>query len=122
MAKKRSLNHIVSNEVFPFDVMFSFGQTNEELEKTFKGFAVNTGNYFTHQLKKGMCTQFSNGQIIVRMPNYPRTPADYGTLQHEIYHAAHYMRSHMGDTFTPESEESYAYLVGFLTKKIYEQL
>ena len=122
MGRKRSLNFIVKNEIYPFDVMFSFGESDINLKKRFKKFGVSEGSLFEHSLKLGQCTQFKNGQVLVRMPNIPKTPKDYNTLQHEIFHATTNIMNHIGSKLDEESEEPWAYFIGFLTQKVYEKL
>lgn len=119
----KSLNFIVENEVYPFDVMFSFGETDEQLKKRLTKFNVNTSNLFEHKLRLGLCSQFKeSGQVLVRLRDYPTTPKHFGTLAHEISHATNYVMSYIGNKPSDDSEESYAYFTGFLTQKVHEKL
>lgn len=121
--KNKSLNFIVTNEVYPFDVMFSFGETDKQLKKKLSKFDVKIGNLFQHELRLGLTSQFKdNGQVLVRLRHYPKTPKHFGTLGHEISHATNYVMSYIGNKLSEDSEESYAYFTGFLTQKVFEKL
>lgn len=45
---------------------------------------------------------------------------DHSVIAHEIVHAASYTFEHAGIKMDVENDEPFAYLVGWLTKKVYE--
>lgn len=59
------------------------------------------------------------GSRLVWMPRVPEEPQEYATLAHEIFHAVFGIMDEIGASPTKDSEEAYAYLVGYLTKEIY---
>lgn len=52
----------------------------------------------------------------------PKSVTDYGTLAHEIFHAVTFILTRIGMSLTNESDEAYAYLIGYLTKEIYKHI
>lgn len=120
--KIKKLNCIIPLVIYPFDIMFSFNQTDDELRKEFKKYMIDESNYFEHPFVKGRCSQFPTGQIIIRLRDYPETNRHYGFLQHEIYHAVNYLMSFIGTKYSDDSEECYAYLIAYITEQIYGKL
>jgi len=66
---------------------------------------------------------FGCGATIIRLWNYPTYPEDFGSLAHEIFHAVSFVMYRIGQTLEIRvSDESYAYLIGYLTTQIYKKL
>ncbi len=116
------MNFIIPLVIYPFDVMFSLGETDEQLKKQFKKYNIEESNYFEYELQKGRCSQFKTGQVIVRLKHKPKTINDLACLQHEIYHAVNYILSFIGIKYSDDSEEAYAYLITYLTEQCYKKL
>lgn len=120
---KRSKNFIVPLVVYPFDIMFSLGETDEQLRKVFAKHGIQERNYFEHELKVGRCSIFPDGSQVVRLRDYPSTNAQYGYLQHEIFHAVANLMEKIGVRLLNDySDEAYAYLIAYLTKEVYKHL
>lgn len=47
---------------------------------------------------------------------------NHGLVSHEIFHMTHRMLEYVGCKFTNDNPESFAYLNGYLTDKVYEKL
>lgn len=61
--------------------------------------------------------------FLIRLGVFPNDAWDYGTLQHEIFHYVEFFFKHIGmPHHTKYSSEAYAYLIGYLTKQIYNRL
>lgn len=120
--KRKKLNVIIPCVVYPFDIMFSFGETDEELRKQVE----RRGAKWSDGMKctgKGLFYMSDNNESIVRLYNFPTTPTHYGTLQHEIFHAVTFIMDKVGMKFELlKSDEAYSYLIGYLTAEIYNQL
>lgn len=118
----RSKNFIIPLVVYPFDVMVSLGQTDYELKKALKKFncewddnmiCAGAGRFYLN----------NNNQALIRIWNYPETNEDCGTLSHEIFHIVTHILNRIGMQFKlGTSDEAYSYLVGFLTKEIYNKI
>ena len=51
------------------------------------------------------------------MPKLPDDATSFGFLSHEIFHASIAIMDAVGVELSESSEEAYAYLVGYLTRK-----
>lgn len=127
MAKKKSISFIIPLVVYPFDVMVSFGQTNEDVDKILKKYGLTAEDVsfatFTSSTIQGRAVMFESNQTLIRLKLFPETAIDYGNLQHEIFHAVVFIMNRIGMTLeVQKSDEAYAYLVSYLTTEIYKRL
>lgn len=120
--KHKSLNFIIPLVVYPFDVMVSFCQSDQDLTKS-----LNRNGWKWDDLLKlkgdGKFVLFPefNGTVI-RMRHYPDNPDRKGTLAHEVFHAVTYILDLIGMDFKiNSSDEAYSYLTGYITKEIYKK-
>ncbi len=119
------MNFIFSLEVYPFDVMVSVGETDEELKEKLNYVGIEPegdNNWHYEFLGLGRTVSFPSGQSLLRLRNKPETVDEYGMLAHEIFHVCEFILHKIGLNLTRESDEAYAYLIGFVTKKVYEQI
>lgn len=130
---KKSYNFIVPLVLFPFDIMFSIGQTNEEFNK-FVFNRLQKCDYTTlKEIEKiifempdthrGRCAHnFEGGQTIVRVKSLI-FPENYGTLAHEIKHAVDFILwHHLGMKPRKNNEELFAYAIGYVTQEVYKHI
>lgn len=113
------MNFIVPLVVYPFDIMFSFGETDEQLKKSLKKYNCEWSDKMEYG---GMGIFYINdkNQSLIRVYNIPKICEDYGTLQHEIFHAVTYILDRVGMKLKLRtSDEAYAYLIGYITKEVY---
>ncbi len=129
MKKKQPqvLNFIISLEVYPFQLMVSMGETDEDLHKKLNRYNLDEtdieNTLFPSAATAGRFVQFSCGAYLIRKRVIPSTPKDFGNLQHEIFHVVATLMERIGQKLIVQtSDESYAYLVGFITEKIYSKL
>ena len=124
--KQKKLNYIIKLEIYPFDIMFSFNETDEELIKTLDKYGIDHADhpwqFETDKHGIGRTCIFASGQTLVRLPMWPERSEDYGVLQHEIFHAVEYLFYRIGMNLKKCSGEAYAYLIGFITTGIYKQI
>jgi hypothetical protein len=122
MKKVKSLNFIIPLVVYPFDVMFSFGQTDDELKKCLGKYNVEWDENMKC-IGQGRFVMTAANQSLVRLYNYPESCEEYGSLQHEIFHAVTHVLDRIGMKFVLlKSDEAYSYLVGYLTTEVYKKL
>lgn len=125
--KHKPINFIIPLVVYPFDVIVSFGQTNEEVEAHFAkdnltGDDISLAT-ITSITVKGRTVMFSTNQTLIRCTEIPKTPKEYGNLQHEIFHAVTFIMERIGMKLVlMKSDEAYAYLIGYLTTEIYKRI
>lgn len=126
--KKKSLNFIIPLMVYPFDVMFSFSETDQELFNRLSKFNGIDDDEFENakldgQQGMGRYCLFRCGASLIRLKYLPKTPFDYGCLQHEIFHAATAIMWKIGAKLKIKtSDESYAYLIQYLTEHSYNKI
>jgi hypothetical protein len=118
------LNFIINYTVYPFDLMFSFGQTDKELRaelKKINGIKIGS-DYKFEDGEDGKYVYWVNGFTLIRLRCIPKEAYHFGVLQHEIFHAITCLMDHVGMKLTDESNESYAYLIGYATTEVYERI
>ena len=122
----RSKNFIVPLVIYPFEVMVSFGQSDEMLLKTLSPFLtqseIESKNFSFRADEDAKALIFRCGQVLIRTQSIPKSIYEYGTLQHEIFHAVSFVMERIGVKFCNKSDEAYAYLIGYLTREIYKQI
>lgn len=120
---------IISCEVYPFDIMVYFGASTKPIFKELKKYmdeaqlaeAQDTFS-FNDSMTSARTAMHTNGTLILWMNGRPTTPHQYGVLAHEIFHAVCFIMDRVGVKYTiMESDEAFAYLIGFITKRIYEE-
>lgn len=130
MTKKKnpSINFIVPLVVYPFDVMVSVNQDNDQLGKVLDTMSSLTEEDiracgYSSQYSAGKAVMFSTNASIIRLRKLPETSEEYGTLAHEIFHIVTFVMDRIGMKLAIEvSDEAYSYLIGYLTTEIYKGL
>lgn len=116
------LNFIVPLIIYPFDIMVSMGQSDEELKQTLS----EVGSSWDDKMSIVGVARFSmneHNQSVIRLPKIPSTNNELGILQHEIFHCVTYILDRIGIKLVlGKSDEAYSYLIGYLTEQIYEVL
>lgn len=57
---------------------------------------------------------------VVWMPRWPRTPAEQGTLCHEMGHVVTAMFDHIGQPIASEHDEVFCHALGYAVRKVLE--
>lgn len=124
MKKKQGLNFIVPLVVYPFDVMVSINETDDQLHKTLSKYLSDdeTTWKWNNETQLGRCCIFSTNQGLIRLRRNPVSPTDYGNVQHEIFHYVMHVLKRMGMKWTPKSDEAYSYLIQYITQEIYKRI
>lgn len=94
---------MIIRKMKPFNLTF----TTEDLngEKPWVGLTIVKGNTF-----------------VIRMKQWPERASHYDTLQHEIFHVADETLRSSGLSLENNSAEAWAYLIGHITGRAYNQL
>ncbi len=116
---------VVSVDIFKRDVLVCIGSTDEQVHRQLNGYEGVTAEdlsatAFEGPQVSGRVTRISNGSVVLRTRDgcLPGDP----TLQHEIFHAACAVMDAAGITFSDDSDEAYAYCIGYLTEQINAKL
>jgi hypothetical protein len=119
----KSKNFIIDLVIYPFQIMVSIGQSDKKLKKCLKEFGVEWSDDFILKTgTRGRCLLNEENQTLIRLKEL-KTPEDYGTLQHELFHAVTFILERIGMEFDlNKSDEAYAYLIGYITQEVYKRL
>src|SRR3954463_13812884 len=116
MKKKISINFIIPLVVYPFDVMISIGQSDDELSKILDKIQALTNDdirmcQYASDRARGRYCMFSTGGSFIRIRKIPESAVEFGTLAHEIFHVVATIMDHIGMKLDISvSDEAYAYL------------
>ena len=109
--------------VYPFDILFCLGPTDQQFEKILSDFGLDPSTIDTRMgSKRGHCSMFYGNRTVIRTAVVPKTPTDLATLQHEIFHAVTFIMDAVGMKLSDDSDEAYAYLIGYITEMVYTKL
>jgi len=118
-------NFIISLIVYPYDVMVSIGETDKQLKKRLAYYDIHDDKTWKYS-SPNKCAKsaiFMGDQCLIRIKGNPTTAVDFGNLQHEIFHVVTLVMQRIGmDLKIKVSDEAYAYLIGYLTKEVYEKI
>lgn len=121
------INFIISFEIYPFDLMVSIGQTDEELTAALAehGVTAHVPALIGYGINCPAKYAFWNKEstFLLRIHELPTTSKMFGALAHEICHIVSWALETLGFKLKCSSSgEAYAYLTGWITEKIYKQL
>lgn len=127
--KNIGVNVLVHVELFPYSVMFSFGEDDDTLSERLEKIGMSKKDLHSerHQWMPGSYGQYNmypNGQFgLIRMHNLPSTSKDWGALAHEIFHVVACIAEQVGLQLLPgTSDEAYAYMISYITTELYEAI
>lgn len=102
-----------------FGIMFC--DTKEKVSKYFddscENYEVDFAHYFSVGLNKNGNTKTVH--LIAFNLNHEFAKVNHGTISHEVFHAASELLDDCGLELNSGSNESYAYLIGWMTNKVY---
>ncbi len=118
------MNFIIPYQIYPFSVLFSFGDKDREVFKILKEHGIKKPgtDYKMAPDEFGITAQFDNGFTLIRMHEIPKTPEGYAVLQHEIFHGVIWLMQHVGAALNDESNENFAYVIEYLTREVYKKI
>lgn len=119
---RKKLSCIINCEVYPFDVMISMGETDDELKTHLLKVNIDNDDHKLKATTIAKAVLFYNNTSLIRLRHIPETPRDFGTLAHEIFHVATFIMTEVGMQLNDDTDEAFAHLIGFLTERIYKKL
>jgi len=122
-----SKNFFIDLHIYPFNVMFSIGETDAELKEQLDGIAEcltipTLLQDLSLEKSGGMCYCLPKGSTIIRLKANDGSAKWMSTLTHEIFHAVYYTMAFIGCKLGEKSEEAYAYLIGYITEQFWNEL
>lgn len=125
-------NFLVPLVVYPFDIMFSVGETDRQFKESVE--SVLKPSYARIFLEDDLLPSMSercNGrtvhslvgyQTVVRFKSVPISNYELGTLSHEIFHAVDLIFRTIGLKLSDTSDEAYAYAIGYITEQFWNNI
>lgn len=122
------MNFIVPLVIYPYDIMFSVGQSDrrflfdckERMQDEYYNDLASDDISISTTMRQGRTFHhLIGGQTIIRLPHKPKTASDRGTVSHEIFHAVDFIFRRINLPLTFESHEAYAYAIGYITEQFY---
>lgn len=116
---------IIPLKVYPFDVAISIGQSNNEIEESLKKYSIDYSDVnvkWDSNTQRGRCLIFHDNKVLIRMDEFKSSPVWFGYLQHEVFHAVEFTLNRIGMELSFKSDEAYAYLIQYITTKVYEKI
>lgn len=123
--KRRAAIAKIDGGTYPFHCMVMLGATAPDLfahmkkHYTTKLTASDVQRINTHLKGMGYTGRLDCGGFVLWLRDYPRTPHDFGVLAHETFHLADMILRNVGMTLSDDSDEAWAYLIDYLTVRIY---
>ena len=112
-------------DMFYTDILIIYGDedhTRKTLQKYFDEEEVNEMLKGFNFKTKGRTMPTKFGSPLIWIPKIPETAQDVGFLVHELFHSTCAVMGNVGIDFSNESEEAFAYMIGFMTEKVLEEL
>ena len=126
------MNKIIPFGIYPFDLMISFNESDKEIKKALKKFNITpinatettVFNMDKSKTKIGRMVMFIGKQTVIRLNFMPKltNPFEMSLLQHEIFHAVQFVMAEIHTPLKNSTSEVYAYLIQYLTEKVYSLL
>lgn len=115
---------VIKNNIYPFDVLISIGQSDEELRKDiYKCVAEDAEGVDKvlglHRTVRARTVMVSTNQTIIRFIHQPIRP---GTIAHEALHAVDFILWKVGLKYSDDSAEAFNYLLDYIVQNIHESI
>lgn len=62
------------------------------------------------------------GNILIWFPFLPSTDEKWSVVHHELFHATYSVMDWVNIPLSQDSEEAYAYLLGYITNQFYKKI
>lgn len=120
------MNFIIPLVIYPFDIMFSVGETDKQLRKKLKA-ALHEDAFkqaYSDDFLEGFNPNGDAGQAlfipghkqtIIRLGKHPSV----GVAAHEIFHGCEMILRHLKMPLSTTNDEAYAYLIQYVTDQFY---
>lgn len=124
------VNFIINLQVYPFDLMVHFGDPqimfNKLRDLISRESLLDIELDFERGVGVGRTMMDKETGAVVLWMREPWSddfsPESFGTLSHEIFHAVELVFDRIGITLSDDSSEAFAYLIGFITRQVHENL
>ena len=117
IARKHELHKVIVSltAVFPFEIDVVIGPFAGYLCYVREKYRCEDSDA---EEPRGRCIQPHNAPPVIWLPKVPATPAEFGTLAHEAYHATVNFMEYTGIPMTRDTEEVAAHVVGTIVRTV----
>ena len=108
--------------IYPFPIFFSIGQEDDDFIASLTDVGITLPDSFIED--KGYYAKVwtsQNAEIVFRVKTYPTTYYEIGAISHDAFHCVCSAMKLAGGWLEDASEESYAYLLGYIVAQITEK-
>lgn len=118
------MNKVIPIDIYNTDMLLVIGSADELHKSLKKYFGEEDGETVYEFMKKDLgettCGRSCRhrGAYVMYMPHGDNR----ATIAHEVFHVTAYIMEAVGMSLCQSNEEAYAYLIGYLTKKIDEAI
>ena len=118
------MNFIVPLHIYPVDVFVSLDEADSVLFERLEKNGLKEDDKINLMVVElgGLCYEFADNKIVIRLTKQPTTYETTGLVAHECYHATVCIMSSMGIPICEQTEEAFAYTLGYLTSEIAKKL
>ena len=112
-------------DIYLNNLVVFFGENRKNLHKKMaERLTKDDLDYFKGlNFQRGKAVGFNDaGVTILWLNKVPDSVDCLAVLNHEIFHCVCMILERVGVKYSEDSDEAYAYLIGHLTRKIYEKL
>ena len=124
MNKKRFF--LLKGIIYPYDTVVCLGVSKEEiLQYMEKNYIDSLTSEDKDALEmplntKGRTLRLKNNAYILWTKYFPVNVEHFETLNHEIFHTSDMMLRKAGLSLSDDSDEAWAYMIGWMTREIYK--
>lgn len=124
--RRGAMEKIIQLEIYDRGILFVIEPTWEKAKKHLKKYFAGNELQRIKELSEILYTDSScvgrtidmNGYVMVLMKSVPDTSLLFGKLVHELFHAVSYTMEEVGIVHSSDTEEAYAYMIGYLAEKV----
>lgn len=120
------MKFILYSDLYLCDIYVFFGKPDggklHSLLKPLEKYGYNRKEYEDNMAGKAGMVSYFGANVVLWAEEIPKTPKTLSVLVHEIFHVAVAICRRAGMDFSDDSEEAYAYLAGWIARKIFQKL
>ena len=125
--KKTPRHFVIPLVIYPFDVVISINQTDDQLWEVIKfthdKFEDCEELWNMHPTTTGRSVMTQSNLTVIRLKPLGDKVEEAAVIAHEVFHAVTFIMELIGiELKVMISDEAYAYLIGYITKEIYKKL
>lgn len=109
-------------DIFPFTFCVAEIKESEKIKETFVDFDGDEISLHADMRGCVVRARYKDSGNTCSLIVVNKAAANIGTISHEAFHSAENLLARIGVDQCPQTSEVYAYVIGFITQKIYETI